>query len=186
MFMAATAMATTVSTMAATAMVKAESTEPVAVTCACEVPTPTVAAPPAQAPSTEAPSTDAPSTEAPRDDAPDQLAASEPPAEQTRAEVVGALPKDMIRRIVKAHVNEVRYCYNEGLTKDPELAGRVVVQFVVGPEGGPPTKSAVESTDLEDGEVAECIASAVGRWQFPRPGNDEHVLITYPFDLDPG
>lgn len=183
MFMAATAMATTVSTLAATAMVKAESTEPVAVTCACELPV--AAATPAPPAPPEAPAVEAPAeTQDQRVTAPTQT--SEPTAEPT-AEVVGSLPKDMIRRIVKAHINEVRYCYNQGLAADPELAGRVAVQFVVGPAGGVPISSEVESTTLEDdGEVSECIANAVGRWMFPRPTTEEAVLITYPFLLEPG
>lgn len=178
MFMVATAMATTVSTLAATAMVKAEATEPTAVTCACEAPAPvSVVAAPLPEPPVQAVE---PSVQA---EAPVQ-AEEPPPAVRTpKAEVIGALDKDIVRRIVRAHIDEVRYCYNEGLKLDPELAGRVVVDFVVGSEGKV-TRSTAKS-DM-DGEVPECIAKAVGRWMFPLPGDDQDVHISYPFELEPG
>jgi outer membrane biosynthesis protein TonB len=175
-FMVATAMATTISTLAATAMVQADSTEPAAVTCACEAPAvaPLVAAPPVQ-------QVDAPvQAEAPVQQAETPAPAVDP---TPKAEVDGALDKDLIRRIVRAHIDEVRYCYNEGLEHDPELAGRVVVDFVIGSEGKV-TRSTADS-DME-GEVPECIAKAVNGWLFPRPADGEDVSVKYPFVLEPG
>lgn len=183
MFMAATAMATTVSTLAATAMVQADATEPVAVTCACDTPTPVVV------PSSSAPEAEAP---APQPEPVERDHAVTPPMEQgitvappPAAKVEGALSKEVIRRIVRAHVNEVRHCYNEGLASDPELAGRVVVQVTIGGADGKVTRSEVESTNLE-GEVPECIAKAMERWMFPTPADGKNVTVTYPFVLEPG
>jgi outer membrane biosynthesis protein TonB len=201
LFMAATAMATTVSTLAASAMVKADAPEPVEVTCSCE------AAPaPAPAPASEAPAPE-PASEAPAPEAP--ALAPEAPAEQapaaapvpsdaasdplgsTRskkapaADIEGALPKDMIRRIVKAHIGEVRYCYNEGLKIDPELAGRVAVSFTIDANGNV-SESEVSDTNLADSDVPDCIATAVERWIFPKPSDGEDVKVTYPFVLEPG
>jgi hypothetical protein len=45
-----------------------------------------------------------------------------PTVRQAKATVTGALDKDIIRRIVRAHINEVRYCYNQGLARDPGSA----------------------------------------------------------------
>lgn len=183
MFMAATAMATTISTLAATALVKADANEPVAVACTCETPAPAaVAETPAETP---AEATTPPPAEAEADQRvtpPMQqgITVAPPPA----AEVEGALSKDIIRRIVKAHINEVRYCYNEGLQGDPELAGRVAVSFTIGGSDGKVSRSEAES-DME-GEVPECIAKAVGRWMFPKPADGEDVQVTYPFVLEPG
>ncbi|MCA9718997.1 MAG: AgmX/PglI C-terminal domain-containing protein, partial [Myxococcales bacterium] len=55
-----------------------------------------------------------------------------PMVRQGKAQVQGALDKDIIRRIVRAHINEVRHCYNQGLSKDPNMKGRVAVQFTIG------------------------------------------------------
>jgi TonB family protein len=102
-----------------------------------------------------------------------------------KAQVKGSLDKDIIRRIVRAHINEVRYCYNQGLTKDPNLEGRVKVQFTIGPTGAVPVAVVAEKT-IKDNNVAQCIAKAVKRWKFPRPPQGGNVVVTYPFVLQPG
>ncbi|MCB9750150.1 MAG: AgmX/PglI C-terminal domain-containing protein [Myxococcales bacterium] len=108
-----------------------------------------------------------------------------PTVRQAKAKVQGALDKDIIRRIVRAHINEVRHCYNIGLGKDPNLKGRVVVQFTIGGSGKVPS-AVVQSTTLKDAAVGNCIAKAVRRWQFPKPRGGGSVIVSYPFVLQPG
>ncbi len=98
------------------------------------------------------------------------------------AQVVGGLDKDLIRRVVRAHINEIRYCYNQGLARDPNLKGRVAVQFQIGSTGKVPT-AIVSESDVKDNNVGSCIASAVRRWQFPKPPGGGTVIVTYPFVL---
>ena len=108
-----------------------------------------------------------------------------PQVRQGKANVQGALDRDIIRRIVRAHINEVRHCYNEGLARAPELAGRVTVQFTitgVGKVGA----SVVEESTLGDSVTGSCIAKAVKRWQFPKPRGGGSVIVSYPFVLAPG
>src|SRR5690606_10423168 len=40
----------------------------------------------------------------------------------SKAEVKGSLDKDIIRRIVRRHVSEVRYCYEKLLVSEPKRA----------------------------------------------------------------
>ncbi|MBC8070727.1 MAG: TonB family protein [Deltaproteobacteria bacterium] len=101
------------------------------------------------------------------------------------AEVVGALDKEVIRRVVRAHIDEVRSCYNSGLVRDPRLAGRVVVQFAVGPTGAVQSASVTSSTVADDA-VNNCILGAVQRWKFPVPEGGGTVSVTYPFVLEAG
>jgi hypothetical protein len=108
-----------------------------------------------------------------------------PQVRQAKAEVKGSLDKDIIRRIVRAHINEVRYCYNQGLAKDPSLKGRVAVQFAISPSGSVSTTKVTDNT-LADEAVGDCIAKAVKRWTFPKPEGGGVVLVTYPFVLEPG
>ena len=96
--------------------------------------------------------------------------------------VNGDIDKDMIRRIVRAHLNEVRSCYNTGLTRNPNLEGRVSVQFsIIGT--GKVASSVVQENTTKDSAVADCIAKAVKRWTFPRVGKGGTALVTYPFLL---
>lgn len=109
-----------------------------------------------------------------------------PQVRDAKAEVVGGLDKDLIRRVVRAHVNEVRHCYNMGLAKDPNMKGRVAVQFTIGGTGKV-SSSVVQESDLKDGnQVANCIAQAVRRWNFPKPASGGAALVTYPFILQAG
>jgi outer membrane biosynthesis protein TonB len=108
-----------------------------------------------------------------------------PQVRQAKADVKGALDKDIIRRIVRSHINEVTYCYNQGLARDPNLKGRVAVQFTIGPTGTVPV-AVVQDTDLKDRNVASCVAQAVKRWKFPKPRGGGNVVVTYPFVLSPG
>jgi hypothetical protein len=105
-----------------------------------------------------------------------------PVARVGKAEVVGSLDKDLIRRVVRAHINEVRYCYNQGLAKDPNMKGRVAVQFTIGATGKVPS-SIVSETDIKNSSVTNCIAQAVRRWSFPKPQGGGTVIVTYPFVL---
>jgi TonB family protein len=108
-----------------------------------------------------------------------------PQVRQATAEVQGALDKDIIRRIVRAHINEVRACYNTGLAKNPNLEGRVAVSFVITGTGTVGSAAVQEST-VKDGEVGKCIAKAVKRWKFPKPQGGGNVIVSYPFNLSPG
>jgi tetratricopeptide (TPR) repeat protein len=107
-----------------------------------------------------------------------------PTVRQAKADVMGALDKDIIRRIVRAHINEVRYCYNQGLARDPNLKGTVQIVFGIDARGKVPT-SEVFATDLPELRTGDCIAQAVRRWTFPKPEVGT-VTVKYPFVLEPG
>jgi hypothetical protein len=103
----------------------------------------------------------------------------------TDGKITGDIDKDLIRRIVRAHINEVRSCYNAGLTRDPNLGGRVTVQFsIIG--NGKVSSSVVQENTTRDSEVGNCIAKAVKRWKFPRVNNGGTALVSYPFRLTAG
>jgi len=101
-----------------------------------------------------------------------------------KATVRGALSRAIVRRIVRRHLNEVRFCYTRELGGDPKLAGRVVVQFTIAPTGMV-VASNVASTTLGNRAAEACIAKAVRRWLFPKPTGGGIVLVRYPFVLKP-
>lgn len=94
--------------------------------------------------------------------------------------------KDVIRRVVRSHINEVRHCYNQGLVRAPSLQGRVAIQFRIDARGSVQTAVVAEST-IDDANVGRCIANAVKRWRFPASERGVgSALVTYPFVLAPG
>ncbi|MGE0784566.1 MAG: TonB family protein [Sandaracinaceae bacterium] len=99
------------------------------------------------------------------------------------ADVRGALSREVIRRIIRRHINEVRFCYEQELNQRPDLAGRVSIAFIISPTGSVQSSSVASST-LGDARVEQCIAQAVQRWQFPQPDGGGIVGVNYPFVLD--
>jgi hypothetical protein len=96
----------------------------------------------------------------------------------------GSLDKEIIRRIVRRHVNEVRYCYEQALPRRPELAGRLVVGFTIAPNGHVVT-SVLQTSSMSDVGVESCVVAAVRRWEFPQPAGGGLVMVSYPFQLAP-
>ncbi|MEM6992156.1 MAG: AgmX/PglI C-terminal domain-containing protein, partial [Myxococcota bacterium] len=105
-----------------------------------------------------------------------------PRVRMAKATVQGALDRDIIRRIVRAHINEVRYCFMQGLQRDPDLDGRIAVQFTIGATGKVTASTVAEDT-VGGKTVAACTAKAVKRWKFPRPVGGGTVSVRYPFAM---
>ncbi|HJZ87369.1 MAG TPA: AgmX/PglI C-terminal domain-containing protein [Polyangia bacterium] len=98
------------------------------------------------------------------------------------AQVRGSLDKEIIRRIVHRHLNEVKFCYESEAIKRPELAGRVQIQWTISGTGQV-IASAVASSTTGNATVDNCIAQAVRRWEFPKPQGGGIVIVNYPFVL---
>ena len=98
------------------------------------------------------------------------------------ASVRGSLSKEVIRRIVQRHRNEVKFCYEQELNARPDLEGRVTIRFIISPSGAVQS-SEVSSSDIGNRRVEQCIAQAVRRWPFPSPDGGGVVVVNYPFLL---
>jgi hypothetical protein len=107
---------------------------------------------------------------------------SAPQIRSGAAMVKGSLSKEVIRRIVQRHINEVKFCYERELAKRPDLAGRVSIKFIISGTGAV-QMAVVEESTLGNAGVENCIAGAVKRWTFPQPEGGGIVIVTYPFQL---
>jgi TonB family protein len=98
------------------------------------------------------------------------------------ADVRGSLSKEVIRRVIRRHINEVRFCYEQELNQRPDLEGRVTVSFIISPAGAVQSATVANST-MGNSRVESCIAGAVRRWSFPAPEGGGIVVVNYPFML---
>jgi hypothetical protein len=98
--------------------------------------------------------------------------------------VSGHLPPEVIQRIVRQNYGRFRMCYEQGLTRNPNLEGRVQVRFVINREG---SVSNVQNggSDLPDSGVTSCVISAYYGLSFPQPEGGI-VTVTYPIMFQPG
>jgi TonB family protein len=98
--------------------------------------------------------------------------------------VRGLLDKQIIRRVIRSHQNEVRACYDRALLQRPDLGGRVTVQFTLDGHGDV-VAAVVQQSTLGAPPLEQCIAAAVRRWKFPSADGGGIVVASYPFVLVP-
>jgi hypothetical protein len=92
----------------------------------------------------------------------------------------GSLDREIIRRVIRRHKKEIKYCYEKELTKNPKLHGKVKVKFVIAPTGAVASASIAEST-MRNRAVESCIVGKVLRFIFPKPEGGGIVEVGYPF-----
>ncbi|HEY4392923.1 MAG TPA: AgmX/PglI C-terminal domain-containing protein [Polyangia bacterium] len=100
------------------------------------------------------------------------------------ANVRGNLDKEIIRRIVRRNINQVRYCYQNALVRRPSLQGRLVTQFTIAPTGRV-LAAVVQSSTLKEVSVEACVVNAIKRWEFPTPNGGGLAMVSYPFTFAP-
>jgi TonB family protein len=97
-----------------------------------------------------------------------------------RTTVVGGLSRDVINRVIQKHYNEIKYCYEKELTKDPSLYGKVAVLFLI--DGtGTVGDALIQQSTMSSEPVEGCILNRVRRWVFPAPQGGGTVQVTYPY-----
>ncbi|MFO0564962.1 MAG: AgmX/PglI C-terminal domain-containing protein [Polyangiaceae bacterium] len=98
--------------------------------------------------------------------------------------VSGHLPAEVVQRIVRQNFGRFRMCYEQGLTRNPNLQGRVSVRFVIGRDGAVSNVGNAGS-DLPDSGVVSCVVGAYYGLSFPAPENGI-VTVSYPIMFSPG
>ena len=96
--------------------------------------------------------------------------------------VEGDLDGETIRRSVRQHRREIRDCYQRELERTVGLGGRVDVWFLIDPAGNVPL-ARIESSELANENVEECLVRRLRRWRFPAPGTPGNVRVLFPFTL---
>lgn len=94
--------------------------------------------------------------------------------------VYGSLDKEIIRRVVREHQAQIRYCYERELTRTPGLMGKIVAKWVITGTGSVRQAQVVE-TQMKNKAVESCLTSRIQTWKFPKPKGGGIVIVTYPF-----
>lgn len=98
------------------------------------------------------------------------------------ATVATGLDRDQIAAVINRNLGQVRFCYEQGLQGDPNLNGRVAVDFVIGGKGAV-TAANVASSSLNSKAIEDCIVLRLKSWKFPLPQGGVDVKVSYPFVL---
>ncbi|HZZ84936.1 MAG TPA: AgmX/PglI C-terminal domain-containing protein [Anaeromyxobacteraceae bacterium] len=100
------------------------------------------------------------------------------------ARVLGAVDAELVRKVIRDHASQIRYCYEQQLAVDHRLAGKVSVRWQIGPDGRA-SHLAVDGgeTTLANPAVHECMMSRIASWEFPKPKGGGIAVIKYPWIL---
>ncbi|HEY4238985.1 MAG TPA: AgmX/PglI C-terminal domain-containing protein [Kofleriaceae bacterium] len=101
------------------------------------------------------------------------------PTLHTQVKMIGEYDKSIIKRYIHMHYNEISYCYEKELLVKNDLAGEIQADWLITPGG---TVQGSVATGF-DANVASCVASVVGRIEFPKPNGP--VQVHYPFIFRP-
>jgi hypothetical protein len=91
----------------------------------------------------------------------------------------GGLSKEQINKVVRSHLNAVKFCYEKELQRKPTLSGKLEIYWVILPDGTV-DKSKVASSSVEDAAVEGCVVRQVKQWSFPK-SDGRTVVQSYPF-----
>ena len=99
--------------------------------------------------------------------------------------VTGGLTADVVRRVLRRHINEVRFCYEIALRSRPTLAGSIGVRLAV-LETGATSRVEATSDGPGDPQLTACVLTSHRRWVFPpAEGRPAEVSVTYALSADP-
>lgn len=96
------------------------------------------------------------------------------------ASVDEGLTKEEVARVIHSHMNEIRYCYESAILKDPTIAGKLLVDFKINASGVVPN-AGVSEASLHDLQVTQCLLGKLKTWKFPQPRGGVVVAVSYPF-----
>jgi hypothetical protein len=102
-------------------------------------------------------------------------------AKPNTMKVEGHLDRGEIQKVINAHIFELQGCFERQLISNPNLAGKVTFEWVIGLNGAVTTVK-IKASSLSSNEATSCMQAAIHRWQFPQPHGGQ-VTVVYPIAL---
>ncbi|MGH7455435.1 MAG: TonB family protein, partial [bacterium] len=93
-----------------------------------------------------------------------EVSIGEPLIEESEdGKATGSRDREAVAAVVAKHTSAIQFCYQRELKRSPNLKGKVVVRFVITPQGAIESVTILSST-LSNGTVESCIAERIKRW----------------------
>lgn len=100
-----------------------------------------------------------------------------------RASTQGLDPA-VVDETVKKHRTALKDCYEKERAQRPDIAGKLVMRFVIAIDGSV-SSAKVKSSTLKDGAVESCLEERFLEVRFPKPANGSFVTVNYPLLFEP-
>jgi pSer/pThr/pTyr-binding forkhead associated (FHA) protein len=100
--------------------------------------------------------------------------------------VLGSMDPDVIRRILREHIPQFRYCYQKELDRKAgrDVSGTIGLVFTIGASGSV-SKAGVDQSSNLPGTVKQCVVRVLKGIRFPRPLGGGKVDVKQPFNFMP-
>jgi hypothetical protein len=103
----------------------------------------------------------------------------EPP--KANISIRGGMSREAVLKVVNAHLDEVRDCYERELLHNPGISGKILMEWLIQLDGAV-RYAKVKFTNIgHSSDLHTCLQAQVVTWDFPRPKGGEEVLVTFPF-----
>jgi hypothetical protein len=96
--------------------------------------------------------------------------------------VNGSLDKRIIQKVIRQHSGELRACYERVLLKKKNLAGRIIVIWLITRQGDV-SKAFIKESTIRNKDLEKCITSSIKFWRFPSPKDGDVVQVEFPFEF---
>lgn len=96
--------------------------------------------------------------------------------------IEGGLTREQVEEVIMRNMGQITYCYEKGLQVEPDLKGRVAVNFTIG-ASGKVSVARVQHSSVDSSKLEGCIVGRVKGFKFPRPVAGVNVQVQYPFSF---
>ncbi len=108
--------------------------------------------------------------------------AASPVITLSKPTVRGALPVEVVERIARRHLNQLLFCYEKEVMRNPKLGGTLTLEAVIASTGDV-VSAVTRSSTVGSPEVERCFTDAIRRWAFPQPSGGGIVIVSLPLKL---
>ncbi len=92
---------------------------------------------------------------------------------------VGKLDTAIINRVISQHRSQIRRCYQQAIEKNPDLAGKIIIDFVIDPKGKVTNAKAKGDSAMVEA-MGSCTLRAFRTFRFPAPEGGGIAKVSYP------
>jgi TonB family protein len=97
------------------------------------------------------------------------------------AEVKGAIDETAMHAAADKLNPEILTCYRGALGRAPGYTGRIVLRFIVTPQGKLASSDLAEP--VPDGVFGECLITAAKKAKLPKAKGGKNAIVSQPFTL---
>jgi hypothetical protein len=102
------------------------------------------------------------------------------PQSVSQSEGKATVSREEVRQVIRDNLKAIKNCYEVELKNQPELQGKIVLEFEVSDQGVVKA-SKIRSSTLNNSNVETCTQGIIQAARFPSAPKETVAVIVYPF-----